>query len=82
MLEKPLEEKAGQNFAPPGTKKLIYFMDDLNMPEVDAYGTAHTLLRQHLDYSHWYDKTCTSKSVNETGLFLYVVLINLYVCIL
>ncbi|XP_048056692.1 dynein axonemal heavy chain 11 isoform X1 [Megalobrama amblycephala] len=58
VLEKPLEKKAGRNFAPPGNKKLIYFVDDLNMPEVDAYGTVqpHTLIRQHLDYSHWYDR--------------------------
>ncbi|XP_047669676.1 dynein axonemal heavy chain 11 [Tachysurus fulvidraco] len=58
VLEKPLEKRAGRNFAPPGTKKLIYFVDDLNMPEVDAYGTVqpHTLIRQHLDYSHWYDR--------------------------
>ena len=34
ILEKPLEKKAGRNFGPPGTKKLIYFVDDLNMPEV------------------------------------------------
>ncbi|XP_018092353.2 dynein heavy chain 11, axonemal-like [Xenopus laevis] len=58
VLEKPLEKKAGRNYAPPGTKKLIYFIDDLNMPEVDAYSTVqpHTLIRQHLDYSHWYDR--------------------------
>ncbi|XP_043931285.1 dynein axonemal heavy chain 11-like [Protopterus annectens] len=58
VLEKPLEKKAGRNFAPPGTKKLIYFIDDLNMPEVDSYGTVqpHTLIRQHLDYNHWYDR--------------------------
>lgn len=60
VLEKPLEKKAGRNFAPPGNKKLIYFVDDLNMPEVDAYGTVqpHTLIRQHLDYSHWYEEMC------------------------
>ncbi|XP_072903303.1 LOW QUALITY PROTEIN: dynein axonemal heavy chain 11 [Hemitrygon akajei] len=58
VLEKPLEKKAGRNYAPEGTKKLIYFIDDLNMPEVDAYGTVqpHTLIRQHLDYHHWYDR--------------------------
>ncbi|KAJ8253035.1 hypothetical protein GJAV_G00208400 [Gymnothorax javanicus] len=58
VLEKPLEKKAGRNFGPAGTKKLIYFIDDLNMPEVDIYGTVqpHTLIRQHLDYSHWYDR--------------------------
>ncbi|KXS10801.1 hypothetical protein M427DRAFT_103173 [Gonapodya prolifera JEL478] len=58
VLEKPLEKKAGRNYGPPGSKKLIYFVDDLNMPEVDKYGTAqaHTLLRQHFDYKHWYDR--------------------------
>ena len=46
---------AGRNYGPPGTRKLVYFIDDMNMPEVDAYGTVqpHTLIRQHLDYSHW-----------------------------
>lgn len=30
----------------------------MNMPEVDEYGTVspHTLIRQHLDYGHWYDR--------------------------
>lgn len=55
VLEKPLEKKAGRKFAPPTAKRLIYFIDDLNMPEVDVYGTVqpHTLIRQHLDYNHW-----------------------------
>lgn len=58
ILEKPLEKKAGRNYGPPGNKTLIYFIDDLNMPEVDFYGTVqpHTLIRQHLDYKHWYDR--------------------------
>ena len=34
ILEKPLEKKAGRNYGPPGTKRLIYFIDDMNMPEV------------------------------------------------
>lgn len=58
VLEKPLEKKAGRNFGPPGTKTMIYFVDDMNMPEVDEYGTVspHTIIRQHLDYGHWYDR--------------------------
>nr|XP_006007896.1 PREDICTED: dynein heavy chain 11, axonemal [Latimeria chalumnae] len=58
ILEKPLEKKAGRNYGPPGNKKLIYFIDDMNMPEVDTYGTVqpHTLIRQHMDHSHWYDR--------------------------
>ncbi|XP_041969099.1 dynein beta chain, ciliary-like [Aricia agestis] len=58
VLEKPLEKKSGRNFGPPGSKFMIYFVDDLNMPEVDTYGTVqpHTLIRQFMDYRHWYDR--------------------------
>lgn len=34
ILEKPLEKKAGRNYGPPANKTLIYFIDDINMPEV------------------------------------------------
>lgn len=34
VLEKPLEKKAGRNYGPPGSKRLIYFIDDMNMPMV------------------------------------------------
>ena len=37
VLEKPLEKKAGRNYGPPGNKKLIYFIDDMNMPEVFTF---------------------------------------------
>lgn len=68
ILEKPLEKKAGRNFGPPGNRTMIYFVDDLNMPEVDTYGTVspHTLIRQHLDYGHWYDRNrLTLKDINN-----------------
>ena len=56
-LEAPLQKRTGSTFGPPGGAKLVYFVDDLNLPEVDAYGTqsAIALLRQHIDYGHWYD---------------------------
>ena len=38
VLDKPLEKKAGRNYGPPGTKKLIYFIDDMNMPMVSNAG--------------------------------------------
>ncbi|XP_058061407.1 LOW QUALITY PROTEIN: dynein beta chain, ciliary-like [Anopheles bellator] len=58
VLEKPLEKKAGRNYGPPGSKTMVYFVDDMNMPEVDTYGTVqpHTLIRQFMDYRHWYDR--------------------------
>lgn len=59
ILEQNLEKRAGKTFAPPGKAKLIYFIDDLNMPKLDPYNTqsAIALLRQHADYGHWYDRT-------------------------
>lgn len=37
ILEKPLEKKAGRNYGPPGNKTLVYFLDDMNMPEVNSF---------------------------------------------
>eukprot|EP01032_Pedospumella_encystans_P015170 gene15170-17374_t len=56
-LDAQLQKRTGTTFGPPGSAKLVYFVDDLNLPEVDAYGTqsAIALLRQHIDYGHWYD---------------------------
>lgn len=58
VMESPLEKKTGRKFGPPGMKKLIYFIDDINMPEVDAFGTVqpHTIIRQFMDFGHWYDR--------------------------
>ena len=43
-------------FGPPGNKKLVYFVDDMNMPSVDKYDTqsAIELLRQSIDYHGWW----------------------------
>ena len=56
-IEAPLQKRTGSTFGPPGSAKMLYFIDDLNLPEVDKYNTqsAIALVRQHLDYSHWYD---------------------------
>jgi len=39
IMESYIDKRTGRIFGPPGTKKLIYFIDDLNMPMVDIYGT-------------------------------------------
>lgn len=58
MLEQPLEKKAGVRYGPPGSKKMVFFVDDMNMPFVDKYDTqsAIELIRQSVDYQGWYDK--------------------------
>lgn len=50
--------------------------DDMNMPEVDIYGTAgpHTIIRQHIDYSHWFCRNKLSlKDIHNTQ---YVACMN------
>lgn len=46
-METVLVKKTGTSFGPPGKADLIYFIDDLNLPEVDQYDTqsAISLLR-------------------------------------
>ncbi|KAK9866454.1 hypothetical protein WJX84_011662 [Apatococcus fuscideae] len=58
ILEQPLEKKSGVRFGPPGARRLVYFVDDMNMPFVDKYDTqsAIELIRQHVDYRGWFDK--------------------------
>jgi len=58
-IESYTEKKAGRNFGPrPPSKALIYFMDDLNMPFLDKYGTQAPicLVRQIIDYGLVYDR--------------------------
>ena len=65
ILESQLEKKAGVNYGPPGNNKLIYFVDDLNMPKLDAYDTAMPIshIRQHLGWGHWFDRAKLSPKV-------------------
>ncbi|XP_061632559.1 dynein axonemal heavy chain 11 isoform X3 [Phyllopteryx taeniolatus] len=75
-LERQLEKRAGRSYSPAGSKRLVYFIDDMNMPAVDPYGTVqpHALIRQHLDYGHWYDRQKLSlKEIHNTQ---YVACMN------
>ena len=35
ILSSALDKRTGRTFGPPGNKKCIFFIDDLNMPKVD-----------------------------------------------
>ncbi|XP_049903056.1 dynein axonemal heavy chain 11 [Epinephelus moara] len=75
-LERQLEKRAGKSYSPVGNRRMVYFIDDINMPAVDSYGTVqpHTLIRQHLDYGHWYDRQKLSlKEIHNTQ---YVACMN------
>jgi len=76
FLESAVEMKAGKLYAPPAQKQCVYFLDDLNMPMIDTYFTQSpmTLLRQHLDYSHWYDRI--QMTIKEVRMINYVACMN------
>jgi len=58
VVESQVDKRAGRTFGPPPSKTLIYFMDDLNMPYLDKYGTQSPicLVRQIIDYGIVYDR--------------------------
>ena len=58
FIDDSLEKKAGKTYAPPGRQSIVCFVDDLNLPQVDTYGTqtAIALLQHHLDTGQMYDR--------------------------
>jgi dynein heavy chain len=58
VIESQVDKRAGRTYGPPPSKTLIYFMDDLNMPKVDKYGTQDPicLVRQIIDYGLVFDR--------------------------
>lgn len=44
-------------YGPPVGKRCVLFVDDLNLPQTDAFGTHPPLelLRQLVDHATWYD---------------------------
>jgi dynein heavy chain len=79
MLEQELV-KQGTKYGPKkGSQvKLIYFIDDLNMPQLDLYNTqsAIALLRQHVDHSHWYDISKVVPIMKEITNTLVIAAMN------
>lgn len=57
-IENSTEKRTRDIYGPPLGKKLIIFVDDLNMPRVDLYGTQQpiAMLKQLLGYSGVYDR--------------------------
>lgn len=63
ILEGHLDKRAGRSYGPVGNKRMVYFIDDLNMAQVDKYGTQSCvqLMKQQMDYGFWYDTTKLEK---------------------
>lgn len=57
-LEAAVEKRTKTIFGPPVGKKLIVFIDDMNMPRVDSYGTQQpiALLKLLIENGGMYDR--------------------------
>ncbi|KAM4675882.1 dynein axonemal heavy chain 2 [Discoglossus pictus] len=58
IIESRVEKRTKGVYVPMGGKQLITFMDDLNMPAKDTFGSQPPLelLRLWIDYGFWYDR--------------------------
>ncbi|KAH0626110.1 hypothetical protein JD844_000881 [Phrynosoma platyrhinos] len=59
IIESRVEKRTKGVYVPLGGKSMITFMDDLNMPAKDLFGSQPPLelLRLWLDYGFWYDRS-------------------------
>ncbi|KAG5468030.1 hypothetical protein LSCM4_01117 [Leishmania orientalis] len=68
-LEDNIEKRTNTVLGPPAKKRLIVFVDDINMPKVDLYGTQQPIafLKLLIESHHWYDrKDLLFKKVRDT----------------
>lgn len=58
IIEGALEKRSKNKMGPPSGKRMVLFVDDLNMPKKDTFGSQPPLelLRQWVDYGGWYDR--------------------------
>ena len=57
-IESYIDKRSGNIYGPPMGKKMVFFVDDMNLPYVETYGTQNSiaLLTQHMQYGSIFDR--------------------------
>ena len=63
LVDSKMEKRRKGVFGPPSGKRFIFFIDDLNMPQLDICNAQPPveLFRQWMDWSGWYDRKAIGK---------------------
>jgi len=71
IIEGRMEHPSKKSCQPPGGRRMIVLVEDLNMPQKEKFGAQPPLelLRQWMDNGYWYDRaTQSQRKVNEMQL--------------
>ena len=57
-MESYIDKRSGTYFGPPMGKKMVFFVDDINLPYIETYGTQNSiaLLTQHMQHGTIFDR--------------------------
>ena len=74
-IESRVEKRTKAHYVPLGGKQMVTYMDDLNMPAKETYGSQPPLelLRQWMDYGFWYDRKKQTKKYIEVSMQLNTI---------
>jgi len=74
QIQDKLEKKKRRHLGPANNKKLLVFIDDLNMPAVEKQGAQPPieLLRQWMDHKQWYDYTDKGNQLQKISDIVFV----------
>lgn len=86
IIESRVEKRIKGVYVPVGGKRMVVFLDDLNMPAMDDFGSQPPLelLRLWIDYGFWYDRQkqilkCIKVMCVRILVFIWVYILDVHI---